>query len=398
VGVSSDAGFANLVRYVFSFSPPRCAPASPARAHPAAPPARFGHLFRRPGSELTQLPAGETCRPHDLPTVAPNHVSPHVSFNRLDLDDDLRLRDLVVECAHNLEPDLRVAGGRLPIGGSRMLDLVAVDAQARLVLLEIRCHERPEWILEAIDHYDWALEHLEEAAHLYAAHRIDLARLPRLIFVSASFSEEFRRRLIYFDRVPLELTEYRYLEVNGVRGLYFEPAGLLSGRPPRYPASLQEHLDLMADADRAGVAERLVARIAALDPGVRLLFHRGGALALWEDRLLARLEFSRAGVWVSDEVGGNGAEVRRISDLEPALSSLAARAAHWRRLLRPAPHRPGTRGAAQAGNGSGLGNGAAGSRAADDLRAAPAKRPGVAEAALAPSTPAPARRTLMDDH
>jgi hypothetical protein len=334
-------------------------------------------------------------------------VSPHVSFNRLHLDDDVRLRDLVVECAHNLEPDLRIAGGRLPIGGSRMLDLVAVDAQARLVLLEIRCHEQPEWILEAIDHYDWALEHLEEVAHLYAAHRIDLARLPRLILVSASFSEEFRRRLIYFDRVPLELTEYRYLEVNGVRGLYFEPAALLSGRPPRYPASLQEHLDLMADAERAGVAERLVARIAALDPGVRLLFHRGGALALWEDRLLARLEFDRAGVRVSDEVSGKCAEVRRISDLEPALAGLAARAAHWRRLLRPAPHRPGTRGTALAGNGSAPRNGGRESRAADekrdaaaspdDVRAAPARRPGAAEAAQAPSAPAPARRTLVDD-
>jgi hypothetical protein len=91
----------------------------------------------------------------------------------------------------------------------------------------------------------------------------------------------------------------------------------------------------MASTDRALVAERLVARVAAVDPGVRLLPHRGGVLVLWDERLLARLEFSRQGVWVCDEVGSGGTEVRRMADLEPALARLAARVIHWKRIHRP---------------------------------------------------------------
>ena len=267
-------------------------------------------------------------------------MSPNVSFSRLPLDDDLRLRDLLVESVGNFEPELRVVGGLLPIGGTRTLDLVGVDGQSRLALLEVRCQERPEWILEILDHYDWACLHIDEVARLYPQHSIDAARRPRLIVVTAAFSEEFRRRVMYLEGAPVELVEYRYLEVNGVRGLYFEPLAAPAGRALAAQPSLQTHLDRMASGERSLIAERLVARVAGIDPGVRLQPHRGGVLALWEERLLARLEFSRQGVWVSDEVGGEGSEVRRMGDLEPALSRLAARVAHWKRIHRPVAPRP----------------------------------------------------------
>lgn len=270
-------------------------------------------------------------------------MSQQISFNRLPLVDDLRLRDLVVECAHNLEPDLRVVGGLLPIGGSRTLDLVAVDADARIVLLEVRCEESAAWLLAGIDHYDWARRHADEMVRLYPQHRIDPGRQARLIFIAASFSEEFRRRAAYLRSMPAELMEYRYLEVNGVRGLYFEPVPPLADAQSRRPVPLQSHLDDLLSRERAAVAEALMARLAALDPGVRLLTHRGGVLALWEERLLARLEFDRGGLWVSDEDLDAGDEVRRMSDLEPVLARLTARVTRWRRLARvPAP-RPASR-------------------------------------------------------
>jgi len=269
-------------------------------------------------------------------------VSSNVSFNRLPLDDDLRLRDLIVESAHNLEPELRIVGGLLPIGGSKNLDLVGVDGQSRLVLLEARCRENPAWLLEAIDHYDWARGHLEEVLQLYPQHRLDAGRQPRLIFVSAAFSEEFRRRLWYVELLPAEMVEYHYLEVNGVRGLYFEPVTAPAVLPPRQE-TLQAHLDNLLSSERAAVAERLIARLAALDPGVRLLTHRSGVLALWEERLLARIEFSRTAVHISDEELGGNSDLQRAADIEPVLSRLAARVTRWRRTARHAPARAATR-------------------------------------------------------
>ena len=270
-------------------------------------------------------------------------MAPQVSFNRLELDDEIRLRDLIVESSHNIEPELRVIGGRLSIGGSCRLDMIGVDGQSRLALLEARCHESPEWLLEAIDHYDWARSHSDEVVLLFPQHSIDTSRLPRVLLICSSFSEAFRHRLVHLESLPLELLEYRYLEVNGVRGLYFEPVPV--PHPPRVldPAPLQEHLDRVSDADRAALAGRLVARAAAIDPGVRLIVHRAGAIALWQERLLARIEFSRAGAWVSDETGGEGIELHRFQDLEQVLASLTARVMLWKRTASPAPSRPSAR-------------------------------------------------------
>ncbi|MEE9218386.1 MAG: hypothetical protein V3U98_04905 [Acidobacteriota bacterium] len=278
-------------------------------------------------------------------------MAAQVSFNRLELDDDLRLRDLIVESSHNIEPGFRVIGGKLPIGDSRRLDLVGLDSQSRLALVEVRCREGSEWLLEAIDHYDWMRSHAEEMVRLYPQHSIDASRLPRLILVCSAFSEGFRRRLAHLESLPLELLEYRYLEVNGVRGLYFEPVPVPIGPHAPAPASLQDHLDRMADAERAAVAERLVARVVALDPGARLIVHRGGALVLWYDRLLARLEFSRRGAWVSDEVTDTWTEVRRFQELEQVLLALEARVAHWKRTQRPGPSRHAPRSGASPNSG-----------------------------------------------
>lgn len=314
-------------------------------------------------------------------------MSPQVSFNRLPLDDDVRLRDLVVECAHNLEPDLRVAGGLLPIGGSRTLDLVAVDSQSRLVLLEVCCRESAGWLLEGVDHYDWAREHIDELVQLYPQHRIDAGRLARLVFITAAFSDEFRRRLLYFEPLRAELVEFRYLEVNGVRGLYFEPIGLPALRALSHPTTLQMHLDAMVGAERAAMAEALVARVASLDPGVRLLVHRGGLLALWEERLLARLDFQRGGVWVSDEDLDAGTEIRRPADLEPVLTRLAVRVSRWRRLQRPAPVRAAARPAApSSGASSRAHEGIGGAHA----RPAGSPPPGRARASAVPALEEPA--------
>ena len=270
-------------------------------------------------------------------------MAPQVSFNRLELDDEMRLRDLIVESSHNIEPELRVIGGRLPIGDSCTLDMIAVDGQSRLALLEARCSESAEWLLEAIDHYDWVRSHSDEVVLLFPQHSIDTSRLPRIMMICSSFSEAFRHRLVHLESLPLELLAYRYLEVNGVRGLYFEPVPIPKAPRVLDPAPLQEHLDRVSDAERAVLAGRLVARTAALDPGVRLIVHRAGAIALWHERLLARFEFSRAGAWVSDETGGEGTDLHRFQDLEQVLAALTARVTLWKRTASPAPSRPAAR-------------------------------------------------------
>ena len=270
-------------------------------------------------------------------------MAPQVSFNRLELDDEIRLRDLIVESSHNIEPELRVIGGRLPIGDSRRLDMIGIDGQSRLALLEARCSESADWLLGALDHYDWARSHSDEVVLLFPQHSIDTSRLPRILLICSSFSEAFRHRLVHLESLPLELLEYRYLEVNGVRGLYFEPVPVPHSPQVLDPAPLQEHLDRVSDADRAVLAERLVARAAGIDPGVRLIVHRAGVIALWQERLLARIEFSRAGAWISDETGGEGVELHRFQDLEQVLTAFTARVTLWKRTASPAPSRPASR-------------------------------------------------------
>jgi hypothetical protein len=269
-----------------------------------------------------------------------------VNFTRLPLEDDARLRDLLVESSHLIEAGMHMAGGLLPIGGGRSLDLLAIDSQARLTVLEVRCQEPPGWLLDALDHYDWACGHLEEISQLYPQHALDSARRPRLLFICSTFSDDFRRRLAHLRGAPIQLFEYRYLEVNGVRGLYFEPVGIPHLATAEPPALLQDHLDAL-EPERGPTAERLVARLAALDPGVRLRVHRGGILLLWEDRLVALLEFSRGGVQVIDDALGRSLEVRRAADIEPALAAVGARLSHLRRMAAASSPSPAARPAAR---------------------------------------------------
>jgi hypothetical protein len=269
-------------------------------------------------------------------------VSPQVSFTRLPLEDDARLRDLLVESAHLIEAGMRVAGGLLPIGGGRTLDLLGIDSQSRLAVLEVRCQEPPGWLADALDHYDWACRHIGEISQLYPQHSLDAARRPRLLFVCSAFSDAFRRRLSHFRSSPVHLFEYRYLEVNGVRGLYFETVGVPDNGAAESPASLQDHLDAL-EPERAATVERLLARLAALDPGTRLRVHRGGVLLLWEDRLVTLLEFSRNAVRLIDDALGRTLEVRRASDIEPALAAVGARLSHLRRTTAGARSNGGAR-------------------------------------------------------
>lgn len=269
-------------------------------------------------------------------------MSPQINFTRLPLEDDARLRDLLVESAHLIEAGMHVAGGLLPMGGGRTLDLLGIDSQSRLAIMEVRCLEPPGWLVDALDHYDWACRHIEEISQLYPQHALDTARRPRLLFICSAFSEVFRRRLSHLGIAPVHLFEYRYLEVNGVRGLYFEPIGIPDDGTVQSSASLQDHLDAL-EPERAAAAERLLAQLAALDPGAHLRVHRGGVLLLWEDRLVALLEFPRTGVRLIDDALGRTLEVRRAADIEPALAAVGARLSHLRRMAAGARSNGGVR-------------------------------------------------------
>ena len=144
------------------------------------------------------------------------------TFRTLRVDDARALQTLMAEHAESLDTGLKVHDERVVLGGGAV-DLVALDAEGNLVLIAIALVADDAMLLRMLEAYAWSFEYPDAIGRLYPAMRTALDAPPRVMFVAERFPDAFLRKVKHLRMPSLDCLEVRYLEVNGVAGLYFNP-------------------------------------------------------------------------------------------------------------------------------------------------------------------------------
>jgi len=221
------------------------------------------------------------------------------TFRTLKVHDARALQALMAEHADSVEPGLKVLDERVLLGGGAV-DLVALDSEGALVLVAVSFVADDAMLLRMLEAYAWCLEYPDTIARLYPASRTTLAAPPRVMFIGERLPDAFLRKVKHLRMPSIDCLEFRYLEVNGVAGLYFNvvedarpsdgPAAINSAaasasvqaRPSREPATMSAApvsaaatiapvasppiAEPVAPITPAPAVEPLAASIAAADP------------------------------------------------------------------------------------------------------------------------------------
>lgn len=144
-----------------------------------------------------------------------------VAIKKLDVADIGDLQALVIANIQGIEPGLTVLDSRLLLGHATM-DVVAMDANASLVLVALGFSADEEMLLKAVEAYSWCLEYPEAIRRLYPAAHVSESRPPRMIFVVGRVPDAFHRKIKQLGFQEVDCVEFRHLAVDGTPVLYFE--------------------------------------------------------------------------------------------------------------------------------------------------------------------------------
>jgi hypothetical protein len=157
------------------------------------------------------------------------------TFRTLKVHDARALQALMAEHADSVEPGLKVLDERVLLGGGAV-DLVALDSEGALVLVAVSFVADDAMLLRMLEAYAWCLEYPDTIARLYPASRTTLAAPPRVMFIGERLPDAFLRKVKHLRMPSIDCLEFRYLEVNGVAGLYFNVVE--DARPSDGPAAI----------------------------------------------------------------------------------------------------------------------------------------------------------------
>jgi hypothetical protein len=157
------------------------------------------------------------------------------TFRTLKVHDARALQALMAEHADSVEPGLKVLDERVLLGGGAV-DLVALDSEGALVLVAVSFVADDAMLLRMLEAYAWCLEYPDTITRLYPASRTTLAAPPRVMFIGERLPDAFLRKVKHLRMPSIDCLEFRYLEVNGVAGLYFNVVE--DARPSDGPAAI----------------------------------------------------------------------------------------------------------------------------------------------------------------
>jgi hypothetical protein len=156
------------------------------------------------------------------------------AIRKLRVEDVAKLQALVVENFDAIEPGLTVLDARLLLGPAT-IDVIGVDAVGTLVLGAVGFSANEEMLLKAVEAYSWCLEYPEALVRLYPSCQLSEDRPPRLLFVVERMPDAFHRKIKQLGFPEVDCVEFRHLEFEGVRAVYFD--SLLRLRRTVVPAS-----------------------------------------------------------------------------------------------------------------------------------------------------------------
>ncbi len=143
------------------------------------------------------------------------------------------LEPMLVQCPDSIEQGLRVIAHQFQTD-SGPLDILAVDAEATLVVIELKNEAVDSHLDQGLRYYDWCRQNTPWISQVYKnSFNIDQNFPPRLMLVAPSFTDNVKRIAKYVN-VELHLIEYHAFETEqGERGLICTEIDY--GTPPEIP-------------------------------------------------------------------------------------------------------------------------------------------------------------------
>lgn len=147
------------------------------------------------------------------------------------------IRRFVAAHAEALEPGLKVLETSLGIGRST-IDVVALDAQQRLVLIAASETADAEMLISSLDAYFWCLAFPDDLRRLYPSAQIAAALPPRVVFIAEHIPDSFlelveRQSVVHVE--CQELSESLPVEHAGVGAAVDPRAAGATGVMPTWP-------------------------------------------------------------------------------------------------------------------------------------------------------------------
>ncbi len=185
-------------------------------------------FLSRPGP---QVPAAAPVAPAapGAPTTAPREreAARHHSGTLLLRPIDGLTRDQVVATIQAspgaLEARLRAIDSGGPGGPGGAIDVLAVDAAGRLVVVDVDLTATGSLLVRGLDHTEWIARNLAVVRQIYRDQPVDFSARPRLVLVAHDFSRALRNAIRQITVPEVTCVRCHALDVSGWTGIFFEP-------------------------------------------------------------------------------------------------------------------------------------------------------------------------------
>jgi hypothetical protein len=122
-----------------------------------------------------------------------------------------------------IEEHLRAIDSSLPCSPCGVIDVLAVDAAGRLVVIDIDPFTGDGLLLRGLSHIEWLRLNAANVCRMYPGKTIDFAAPARLVLVAPRFSVTVRHAVSQISELEIECVRYRGFDVSGWTGVFFEP-------------------------------------------------------------------------------------------------------------------------------------------------------------------------------
>jgi len=122
-----------------------------------------------------------------------------------------------------IEEHLLAIDSSVPCSPCGVIDVLAVDAASRLVVIDVDTFAADGLLLRGLSHMEWLVRNAPNVRRMYPDRAIDFAAPPRLVLVAPRFSATVRHAVSQIAEPEIACVRYRGLDVSGWTGVFFEP-------------------------------------------------------------------------------------------------------------------------------------------------------------------------------
>jgi hypothetical protein len=146
-----------------------------------------------------------------------------MSIEKLKLESNLELQQLITEDVNKVERNLTLICNNIPINDKTTIDILCHDDNGQLVIIQLSVSEDDLMLLQGVQSLDYVNKFKSFLKATYNKHKIDDNEKPRLILIAPGFSDALRHAVEIMSGVRVDLYEWEYLKLGDHKGLRLQP-------------------------------------------------------------------------------------------------------------------------------------------------------------------------------